>query len=263
MVIVFWRALLASLVLFVALIIFRKSELTFSKKHIGLFLALGVIGIAGFFIVYIYAITLIGVGIAAVLLYTSIIWVTLFNVIFQKEKLNWPKWLIICMAFIGIALISQIYKPQDMKFSLLGLFAGLGAGLGYAAYIILNKSATQFGYSPWTVSAYGLGVGTIVLLFIQNPNELQGSISNPNAMLWLFLLGIGPTLGGSLAFYAGLQRLPAVNASIVATFEPVVAASLGWFFFTERMDLPQIIGGFLIICSVILIQIPRGTTSKV
>jgi DME family drug/metabolite transporter len=65
-----------------------------------------------------------------------------------------------------------------------------------------------------------------------------------------------PTLGGGLAFYAGLQRISAVNASIVATFEPVVATSLGWLFFSEALSLGQIFGGLLILSAVILIQLP-------
>ena len=33
-------------------------------------------------------------------------------------------------------------------------------------------------------------------------------------MVWLVILGIIPTLGGGLAFYAGLQKPPAVNGNI-------------------------------------------------
>jgi drug/metabolite transporter (DMT)-like permease len=57
--------------------------------------------------------------------------------------------------------------------------------------------------------------------------ELQNSLSNPSQMIWVIILGIVPTSGGGLAFYAGLQRLPVVNASIITTFDPVVATTLG------------------------------------
>jgi drug/metabolite transporter (DMT)-like permease len=67
--------------------------------------------------------------------------------------------------------------------------------------------------------------------------------------------GYVPTLGGGLAFYAGLQRLPAVITSIMATLEPVVATTLGWIIFSERLDLPQIISGRLVVGSVILVQL--------
>jgi drug/metabolite transporter (DMT)-like permease len=40
----------------------------------------------------------------------------------------------------------------------------------------------------------------------------------------------------------------------MATLEPVVATTLGWILFSERWDLLQIIGGILVVGSVILIQ---------
>jgi drug/metabolite transporter (DMT)-like permease len=86
---------------------------------------------------------------------------------------------------------------------------------------------------------------------------LRHSLANPTMMVWLVILGIVPTLGGGLAFYAGLQRLPAVNPSIMATLEPVVATTLGWILFSERLDLPQIIDIILVVGSVILIQLTR------
>ena len=75
------------------------------------------------------------------------------------------------------------------------------------------------------------------------------------------MLGIIPTLGGGLTFHAGLQRIPADNASNVATFEPVVAITLGWLFFSEKLNLTQILGGILILSAVIQIQLPRSSYS--
>ena len=141
--------------------------------------------------------------------------------------------------------------------SSLGLLASLGAGLGYAAYILINKRISQYGYSTWTVNAYDLGIGVLVLLLLQKSMGLRHSLANPTMMVWLVILGIVPTLGGGLAFYAGLQRLPAVNASIMATMEPVVATTLGWIIFSERLDLSQIIDRILVVGSVILIQLTR------
>lgn len=257
--IVFWRALIASIFTFIYLIFWRRSELVIQRKDLNIFLAIGIVGIAGFYAVYIYAITTVGMGVASVLLYSAPIWVALFGVIFQGEQINKQKWLALLLALTGIILIGGIYNIDQIRLGSLGLAAGLGAGLGYAAYIILNKKASQSGYSTWTVNAFGLGIGALVLLIFQEPIELMQTITNPSAIIWLILLGIIPTLGGGLAFYSGLQKIPAVNASIVATFEPVVAIILGWLIFSEILDLPQILGVIFIIGSVILIQLPGSS----
>lgn len=255
--IVFWRALFASLFTFFLLVVWRRDELTFPRQNFSLFIAIGVIGIAAFYIVYIYAITMNGMGVASVLLYSAALWVMIFGFVFQRNRIERVKLLALILALSGIILIGQVYNFEKVRLSSMGLLAGLGAGLGYAAYILINKRISQYGYSTWTVNAYGLGIGALVLLLLQKPMELHHSLTNPTIMVWLIILGIVPTLGGGLAFYAGLQRLPAVNASIMATLEPVVAITLGWIVFSERLDLLQIIGGILVVSSVILVHFPR------
>jgi drug/metabolite transporter (DMT)-like permease len=66
--IVFWRALFTSLSTFFLLGVWRRDELAFPRQNISLFIAIGVIGITAFYIVYIYAITTTGMGVASVLL---------------------------------------------------------------------------------------------------------------------------------------------------------------------------------------------------
>lgn len=254
--IVFWRALIAAVITFSVVLIWRKKDLSIRREDLFLFLGIGIIGIAGFYIIYIYAITQIGMGIASVLLYSAPVWVAIFGILFQGDRLNSKKVLALVLSISGSALIAGIYNMDEFRMSVWGLLTGLGAGIGYAAYILLNKQLTIKGYSTWTVNAYGLGIGSLVLLLFQDMSQMSITITTPSLSIWLLLLGVIPTLGGGLAFYSGLQKIPAVNASIVATFEPLVATALGWLVFSEELRLPQILGGILILISVVLIQLP-------
>jgi len=254
--IVFWRALIAAVITFSVVLIWRKKDLSIRREDLFLFLGIGIIGIAGFYIIYIYAITQIGMGIASVLLYSAPVWVAIFGILFQGDRLNSKKVLALVLSISGSALIAGIYNMDEFRMSVWGLLTGLGAGIGYAAYILLNKQLTIKGYSTWTVNAYGLGIGSLVLLLFQDISQMSITITTPSLSIWLLLLGVIPTLGGGLAFYSGLQKIPAVNASIVATFEPLVATALGWLVFSEELRLPQILGGILILISVVLIQLP-------
>jgi DME family drug/metabolite transporter len=254
--IVFWRALFAAFMTFIILLIWRRRDISIQRSSISLFLAIGIIGIAGFYISYIFAITAIGIGIASVLLYSAPIWVALFGFVFQGESMTLQKMLALILALAGIILIAGKQSLNQLSLGSFGLLAGLASGLGYAAYILFNKKASESGYSTWTVNAYGLGIGSLVLFIFQDFNSLSHTLSEPRTALILVLLGIVPTLGGGLAFYAGLQRIPAVNASIVATFEPVVAIALGWLVFSEKLGVNQIIGVGMILSAVILIQVP-------
>ena len=73
----FLRASLSALILGVALAIWRPSLLRVRRRDLWLFVAFGLLGVAAFFIVYVYAIRLIGGATAAVLMYTAPAWVTL------------------------------------------------------------------------------------------------------------------------------------------------------------------------------------------
>lgn len=255
--IVFWRALISSLFSFLILLIWRRKGISIASQDLGLFFAMGIMGIAGFYLVYIFAITSIGMGIASVLLYSAPVWVAVYGVLFQGELLNRHKVVALILSIVGMILISEIYNTNRDNFSALGLLAGLGSGIGYAAYIIINKRITLRGYDAWTVNAYGIGIGALVLLLFQDPTQLRITLTTPSVSIWLLVLGIVPTLGGGLVFYTGLQKVPAVNASIVATFEPVVAVILGWVIFAEKFSITQVLGGILILSAVILIQFPQ------
>jgi DME family drug/metabolite transporter len=62
-----------------------------------------------------------------------------------------------------------------------------------------------------------------------------------------------------LAFNAALRRIPASNASIVATLEPAVATLLGWLFLNERLEPLQLVGAGLILLAVVILQLESGT----
>lgn len=259
--IVFWRAMVASVFTFLLIIIFQRGYLSVELQNLWLFLGIGIIGIAAFYLFYVYAITSIGMGTASVLLYSAPIWVALYGFLFQGEEFTQMKLLALLLSIVGSVLIARVYDLDQFRINAFGLLAGLGSGLAYAAFIILNKKATLLGYSSWTVNAYGLGIGALVLLLFQEPEQLFLSISTPSVSIWLILLGIIPTLGGGLAFYTGLQKIPAVNASIVATFEPLVATFLGWSIFSEQLSFAQILGGLSILTAVILVQLPRRSSN--
>ena len=256
--IVFWRAFIAAVFTLSILIIWRRNDFRIQRKHFPIFLAIGFIGIAGFYIVYVYAISMIGIGVASVLLYSAPVWVALYGFSFQGERITGQKVYSLILALVGILLITGVFSNNQIQFGYLGLIAGIGSGIGYAAYILLNKKISQLGYTTWTVNAYGLSLGSLILLTLQSPPSLNSSLSSPSTLILLILLGLVPTLGGGLAFYAGLQRISAVNASIVATFEPVVATTLGWLIFSESLSLFQFFGGILILSAVILIQLPTN-----
>jgi len=252
--VVFWRATLTAVAIF-AFELARHRRLPLPQRgDWPLFLAFGAVGVAAFYAIYIYAISLVGMGVAAVLMYTAPAWVTLAGVLFLKERFTPIKGTALLLAIAGCALISRIYNVGGAHFSVIGLLAGLGTGLAYGLYILFGKAAAERRYSPNLTLAYALGIGALCLAPFQPAAEIAQALTTPTLLLWLIALALIPTVGGGIAFNAGLRYLPASNASIVATLEPVVAMVLGWAVMHEQLELWQLLGAGLILTAVVLLQ---------
>jgi DME family drug/metabolite transporter len=248
--IAFFRASLSAAILFAALAIRRRGSLCIAARDVLFFVAFGLLGIAAFYIVYITAIDLAGMSVAAVLLYTAPAWVAAISAMFLGEKLTPRKLAAVALAMVGCALVARVYDSRGLRLNALGILAGLGAGLTYALYSVFNKAGVRR-YDGWTVLAYGLLAGCVFLAPLQSPGLLVAALRQPGAVAWLLVLALGPTLGSGLAFNAGLRYVPVSSASVVATLEPVIASLLALVFLHEQLDPAQLLGGALILIAVV------------
>ncbi len=256
---VFWRAAVAAGALFIFLAL-RRQPLRIARRDVVLFVGFGAIGVAAFYAAYIHAIDWAGMGIAAVLMYTAPVWVTLYGALVERETLTWGQALALALALAGCALVGRLYDGAGLRLNLRGILAGLVAGVTYGSYILFSKRAAQRGYSPWQALAYALSIGALCLLPWQSEVSLL-PLREPRLALWLLVLGLVPTLGGGVAFNAALHIVSASHASIIATLEPVLAALLGWAVWGERLEVPQRYGALLILLAVIVLQTQRAASA--
>lgn len=251
-----FRAGLGGLLLLVGLLVLRRSALRVTRRAATIAVLYGVFGIALFYAVYINAILTAGVAVAAVLLYTAPAWVAVIAWRFLGEQLTRTHLLALGLTLLGSALIAQVYRPELLRVNGWGIVWGLLSGLTYGLWSVFNKVGVRH-TSPWTLQCYGMLVGASVLLLIQPLSPLQGALQAPGAIFWLLVLALGPTVGASVAYAAGVQTVPVSVASLVATLEPVLAAVLARLVLGETLALGQMAGGALILAAVWLLR-PRG-----
>jgi DME family drug/metabolite transporter len=252
--VVFVRATVAALALWLALGLGRPKQLMLKRRDLPFFIAFGFLGVALFYAVYVYAVDLAGVGVAAVLMYMAPAWVALLSIPLFGERLTAPKTVALLLALLGAALVGRVYDLVGLRIRGLGIAAGLGASLGYALYVLFCKAAARRGYRPWTALAFALALGALFLAPLQSPGELVDLLTTPPALARALILGLVLTLGAGVAFNAALAALPASVVSIVATVEPVIAMLLGYLLLGEQVGWPQALGAGLIITAVALLQ---------
>ena len=256
----FFRAALSFAILLIVLALRRPAWLRVARGDLPFFALFGLVGIAAFYIVYVYAVHLAGMAMAVVLMYTAPAWVTLIAWRFFGEGLDRPKLIALVLAFGGCVLVARAHDPAQVRLNAVGILLGLGAGVTYGLYTIFNKRALRR-YNPWTTMLYALGFGTAFLLPVQTPSNLAAALQ-PSLLPWLALLALGPTLGSALLYAMGLERLPASVASIVATLEPAIAAVLAVVVLGETLTVSQAVGALSIISGVVFLSVGQSSPSR-
>lgn len=239
-----------------ALIILAKDRRLFLIKlrQLPLFLALGICSLSFFTVCYFKSIELMPLSTAAILLYTSPIWVMLMSAIFFRERISAKKLVALGMAFGGCVLVSGL---SGGSLSVLALLCGLGSGIGYALYSILGTVALRE-HEPLTVTFYGFLFGALGCFIACGPQSLVSAIASAPAARLIWLIPAAALISAVipyLCYTQGLKTVEAGKASIIATVEPVVATLLGIVLYREGLSLPAALGIALVLGAIVLLNI--------
>lgn len=241
-----------------ALIIFIKDRSLFRIKlsRLPLFLALGVCSLSFFTVCYFKAIDMMPLSTAAILLYTSPIWVMLMSALFFKERISAGKLLALAMAFGGCVLVSGI---SGGGLSLAALLCGLGAGFGYALYSILGTVALRE-HEPLTVTFYGFLFGALGCLIACGPANLVSVVAAAPAAKLLWLIPASALISAVipyLCYTQGLKTVEAGKAAVIATVEPVVATLLGIVMYHEPLSVAALCGILLVLGAIVVLNVKK------
>ena len=253
MTVVTWRALIGAVTLAAVLAIVRPQLLRIRPRDLPFFALYGFIGVTMNFWTYFSAVKFTTLAVAITLLYTYPAFVALLCAIFLGERLTGTKVGAIAVTLLGSALVAQVHQSEWFLLNLRGILFGLVSGLSMATYSIFGKRALAR-YAPWTVVLYAFAAGGVFLAAMSGPRLLQAT--NYPAVAWLWILGLAlvPSLGGYALYTIGLRDLPASQASVIATWEVVTAAFLGWLIFGEHLAAVQYVGAALVCFGIGWIQ---------
>jgi len=246
------RFLIASIIfLFIAL--WPGVKFRFPQKEdlfkIGI---LGFIGISIYHLCVTYGQLTISAGTAGMLIGSAPIFTTIIAIIVLKERLGRIGWSGLAFGFIGILLIALGTGGGSFAISP-GVFLVLIAAFSTAIFFVYQKPLFKK-YSAIELTAYFTWVGTIPFLFFA-PGLLEGiQHSTSEANLSAIYIGVFPTAIAYLTWAMALSYSAASSVSNSLYLEPVVAIFVTWIWLTELPSALSIIGGFVAIASVILVN---------
>ena len=249
------RITLAALIFSLVLLIKDRRGFKISPKDIPLFLGLGFGSILFFTVCYFTAITMMPLSTAAILLYTSPVWIMLMSILFFHEKLDKRKLIALALAFAGCVLVSGI---SGHGMTVTGLLVGLGSGIGYGLYSILGKIALRK-YSSYTVTTYTFIFAAAGSWIINQPADMISKFSSSQDLGFLFILCFLTALITAvipfLSYTLGLESVEASKAGIIATIEPMVATLIGIIVFSEQLTIMSGAGILLILAAVVILNL--------
>ncbi|MCR4767942.1 MAG: DMT family transporter [Saccharofermentans sp.] len=250
------RLTMAGILFAVILLIKDPKGFKINLKDIPLFLALGLVSILFFTCCYFTAIRLMTMSTAAILLYTSPIWVMVLAIIFLKEKITLQKIIALVLAFAGCVLVSGF----GGKVTVFGVLVGLGSGLGYGLYSIFGTFALKK-YSTFTVTCYTFLIAGFGSIFVANPADLVNKISSAENKLSLFgfvlLTSVVTAVIPFLLYTLGLNRTTAGKAAVLATVEPAAATLFGFFVMGETVGPVAIAGILLVFAAIVVLSLRK------
>jgi drug/metabolite transporter (DMT)-like permease len=255
------RLTISAALLFLCLLVRFSSLLRIDYKDIFYFILFGTVGMAGVQFTYLFAISKIKVAAAILLQYLAPSFIALHSVVFMREKPSQRTLIALIGAILGCYLVVGAYNIEIISMNIVGIISGILSAITFAWYSIHGEYGMRR-YNPWTVLFYALFFGAVVWNILHPP--LEAFMHDYSLLQWLWILYIG-VLGTLVPFglyLEGINLIRSTRASITATLEPITAGIISYIFLNEIMETLQIIGGIIVIASIILLQLRQEQDDK-
>ena len=175
------------------------------------------------------------------------IYVLIYSIIVDKEKILLSVKILFLITFIGIIMV---LGPSFKVINLLGVTLAIVASLGATSMIIINQKMSSKGISPIPINIF-INMFNVIFFFIVLKIFFSLDFDFP---INIFLLILIPSICYSFALLSQLIAIPKIGQSYTALFlylEPVVGVLGAVFLLKENLQIYQIVGAMIVIISLL------------
>ena len=175
------------------------------------------------------------------------IYVLIYSIIVDKEKILLSVKILFLITFIGIIMV---LGPSFKVINLLGVTLAIVASLGATSMIIINQKMSSKGISPIPINIF-INMFNVIFFFIVLKIFFSLDFDFP---INIFLLILIPSICYSFALLSQLIAIPKIGQSYTALFlylEPVVGVLGAVFLLKENLQIYQIVGAVIVILSLL------------
>jgi len=187
------------------------------------------------------------VAVAILCNYLGPVLVIIGSVCFFDEKMNFGKFVCVCMAVTGILLVSGVLQngmPEGNN--MVGIICGIVSAFFFALTILVSKKLS--GIRAYEKTVVQLGVSALVLLpYLLYTEKLSTMQFTPLSVSLLILLGVVHTGVTYMMYFHALEYVSLQTFSFFAYIEPVLTIILSAIVLKEPVGFSEILGACLIL----------------
>jgi len=189
-------------------------------------------------------------GYAALMVATTIIWVTIFESLIEKRRLSAKTFLILSIGFAGLVFLNVPALRSAEGVDGFGVLILLVASISWGIGTLIQKYR-RTSLTPTVSSAYQQLIGGIAVLAMRF--ALNEPLPRPTPAAWAawaYLVVFGGVLAYT-AFIIAVRNLPTRIVMTYSYVNPLVALFLGWIVLREEITVWTLVGAGLIVLSVL------------
>jgi len=220
----------------------------------GVLLAASFLGVPLQFLLQFYGLSITTVSHAALMVGTMPVILAVGATLFAHERMDAVGWAALAGSTTGAALIALGGKHHAGagEATLAGdLLVVLSLGIALF-WILLNKQLMER-HSHVVVTAYGLLLGTMMLMVWVPAQYGMPPVAGVSLKAWLALAASGLlcTATTTLLWNWGMTQVPASQAGVLLNMEPLIGSLLGVLVLGERLGPSAWVGGGLILTAAV------------
>ena len=176
------------------------------------------------------------------------IYVLLYSIIIDKEKILLTVKILFLLTFFGIVMV---LGPSFKVINFLGILLAIIASLGATSMIIINQKMSLKNISPIPINIF-INIFNTLFFFVILKIFFSLSFS---FSIDIYLLILIPSVCYSFALLSQLIAIPKIGQSYTALFlylEPVVGVLGAVYLLKENLETYQIAGACIVIVSLLL-----------
>ena len=243
---IFLRYAVASLII-LPFVPYQKNLIGIYKKNIKYFLSIAV-GSIFLTLGLLTSVIFIEVSLTILIFCLYPIYVLLYSIIIDKEKILLTVKILFLLTFFGIVMV---LGPSFKVINFLGILLAIIASLGATSMIIINQKMSLKNISPIPINIF-INIFNTLFFFVILKIFFSLSFS---FSINIYLLILIPSVCYSFALLSQLIAIPKIGQSYTALFlylEPVVGVLGAVYLLKENLETYQIAGACIVIVSLLL-----------